>query len=367
MSEQRATDPIRQAPPGLPPMLGTSPRSRSGAVFRALLARGWAWLAGPWGIALPVLLLALGFLWKAWATQAPSPDDPAYGIWAARARLRFGPLFDPLGRLGLWSLGETPGWRLLWAALGWSLLAHAIEAGRARRPLAALGFALMLSALGVGALGRYFPPPRSVFLAPGEGRTVEGFWLAMAEGTLSLWRQGDLIGQAAFRTGLPLGLGPYGILAVRSHLVWELQAMGPSGPLSVRAALDAPPAPRLLLHPSPEGESFAAIPEAHWILRLKDGRALTVFEEGTGAVVHQEELPALADSRAIERSLPGGYGLRFTARPVYRLTLFPLPTFLQRALSLALALMGLLVGAWARLRAAVGRRMEQGAASDDGA
>ncbi len=323
--------------------------------FPALLARGWAWLAGLWGIALPVLLLALGFLWKAWATQAPSPDDPAYGIWAARARLRFGPLFDPLDRLGLWSLGETPGWRLLWAALGWGLLAHAIEAGRARRPMAALGFALMLAALGIGALGRYLPPPRSILLAPGEGRTVEGFWLAVEENTLSLWRQGDLIGRAAFRTGFPLGLGPYGVIAERSHSVLELQAAGPSGPLGVRVALDAPLAPRLLLHPSPEGESFAAIPEAHWILRLEDGRALTVFEEGTGTVVHQEELPALADGQAIERSLPGRYVLRFTARPVYRLTLFPLPTFLQRALSLGMALMGLSVGAWAGLRAVVGR------------
>ncbi len=367
MSEQRATDPIRQGPPGLLPMSGPFPRSRSRAAFRAFLARGWAWLAGPWGIALPVSLLALGFLWMAWATQAPLPDDPAYGIWAARARWHFGPLFDPLDRLGLWSLGETPGWRLLWAALGWGLLAHAIEAGRARRPMAALGFALMLSALGLGALGRYLPPPRSVLLAPGEGRTVEGFWLAMEEGTLSLWRQGDLIGRAAFRTRLPLGLGPYGIIAERSHSVWELQAMGPSGPLSVRAALDAPPAPRLLLHLSPEGESFAAIPEAHWILQVRGGRALTVFEEGTGAVVHQEELPTLADGQAIERSLPGGYGLRFTARPVYRLTLFPLPTFLQRALSLGMALIGLSIGAWAGLHAAAERRMGREASSDNGA
>ncbi|MFN3928664.1 MAG: hypothetical protein ACK4OK_03410 [Thermoflexus sp.] len=284
----------------------------------------------------------------------------------ARTRLRFGFLFDPLDRLGLWSLNTTPGWRLLWAALGWSFLVHAIEAGRAQRVMAALSFASLFSAILVGSLGRYLPPPRSLVLAPGEGRSVEGFWLALEENSLSLWRQGDLIGRTVFRANLPFLLGPYGGIARRSHSVLELEATGPSGSLSLQAALDAPPASRLLLHPSPEGEAFAAIPEAHWILRVKDGRFITLFEEGTGAVIWQEELTLTADGQTVERALPGGYALRFTARPVYRLTLFTLPAFLQRALSMGMALIGVSLMGGAQLRQ-TGRWMRRALRVGDGA
>lgn len=307
-------------------------------------------LASPWGIAIPGLLLGLGFLWMILASQAPSLGDPAYWSWVARARLRFGFLFDPLDRLGLWSLNATPGWRLLWAALSWSFLVHAIEAGRARQAMAALSFALLFFAILGGSLGRYLPPPRSLVLAPGEGRSVEGFWLALEENSLSLWRQGDLIGRTVFRSNLPFLLGPYGGIARRSHSVLELEATGPSGPLALQAALDAPPASRLLLHPSPEGEAFAAIPEARWILRVKDGRFVTLFEEGTGTVIWQEELTLTADGQTIERALPGGYTLRFTARPVYRLILFVLPAFFQRALSLGMALIGVSLMGGVQLR-----------------
>lgn len=307
------------------------------------------------GMAIPALALGLGVLWMRIAPQAPSPDDPAYGLWAAHARLRFGPLFDPLDRLGLWSLAGTPGWRLLWAALGWSFLAHALEAARARRPLMALSFALLVLAIGVGGLGRYLPPPRSPALALGEGERVDDFRMILEENGLSLWRQGDLIGRTAFRAGFPFLIGPYGGIAWRSHPMLELEAAGPSGPLPLRAALDAPLTPRLLLHPSLEGEAFAAIPDARWILRVQEGRWLTVFEEGTGAVVWQEELPRLADGQTIEQALPGGYVLRLTARPVYRFLLFPLPAFLQRLLSIGTALLGLGIGGAAWLRAAMAR------------
>ncbi len=312
-------------------------------------------LASWQGIAIPALLLGLGFLWMSLVPQAPSPDDPVYGLWVARARLRFGPLFDPLDRLGLWSLAGTPGWRLLWAALGWSFLVHALEAARARRLLTALSFALLVLAIGVGGLGRYLPPPSSLTLAPGEGGRVGDFRLAMEENGLSLWRQGDLIGRTTFHEGLPFLLGPYGGIARRQHAVLELEATGPSGPLSLRAALDAPLTPRLLLYPSLEGEAFAAIPEARWILRIQEGRRLTVFEEGTGTVVWQEELPQLADGQTMERSLPGGYVLRLTPRLVYRFTLFPTPVFLQRLLSVGMAILGLGIGGVAGLRAAMAR------------
>ncbi|HXF70147.1 MAG TPA: hypothetical protein VNK89_10105 [Thermoflexus sp.] len=323
-------------------------------------------LASPWGIAIPGLLLGLEVLWMILASQAPSPGDPTYWSWVARARLRFGPLFDPLDRLGLWSLSTTPGWRLLWAALGWSFLVHALEAGRARRTMAVLSFALLFSAVLVGSLGRYLPPPRSFVLAPGEGRSVEGFWLAMEENSLSIWRQGDLIGRTVFRANLPFLLGPYGGIVRRSHSVLELEARGPSGPLSLQAALDAPPTSRLLLHPSPEGEAFAAIPEAHWILRVKDGRFVTLFEEGTGTVVWQEEWTRMADGQTVERALPGGYTLRFTARPVYRLTLFALPAFFQRALSLGMVLIGVSLMGGMQLRRAT-RWMRGALRSENGA
>ncbi|MCS7351160.1 MAG: hypothetical protein RMM10_06515 [Anaerolineae bacterium] len=313
-------------------------------------------MASRWGIALPSLLLALGLLWMIGASQAPPSGDPAYWIWAARARLRFGPLFDPLDRLGLWSLAETPGWRLLWAGLAWSFLAHAIEAGRARQRMRALGFALLVSAIGAGGLGRYLPPPHSLLLAPGEGQSVDGFRLALEENGLSLWRQGDLIGRTGFHPYLPFFLGPYGGIVRRSHSVLEVEARGPSGPLTLRAALDAPPVSRMLLHPSPEGEAFAAIPEARWILRIQEERWLTIFEEGTGAVIWQEELPRLADGQALERTLPGGYTLRLTARPVYRFILFLLPVFLQRALMGGMAILGLGIIGAAQLRAAAARR-----------
>lgn len=335
------------------------PRFHEGGAWRTFLARGWTWFAGVWGIAIPLTLLLLGALWIAWASQAPPPDDPTYGLWVARARLRFGPLFDPLDRLGLWSLSETPGWRLLWAALGWGLLVHALEAARARRSLGALSAALLLAALLVGALGRYLPPPHATVLAPGEAERLEGFQLSLEEDHLSLWRQGDLIGRTAFREFLPFSLGPYAGFAGRSHFVWELEAAGPAGPLTLRASWDAPPVSRLLLHPSPEGEAFAAIPDARWILRLQNGRALTVFEEGTGAVIRQEELPAPAAGQSIERQLPGDVRLRFTARPVYRVRLFPLPVFLQRALGLGLAALGLALGGVAFLREALSKRRER--------
>jgi len=312
-------------------------------------------LASRWGIGIPALLLSLGLLWMTVAPQAPSPHDPAYGLWVARARLRFGPLFDPLERLGLWSLTETPGWRLLWAALGWSFLVHALAAARARRSLMACSFALLVLAIGVGGLGRYLPPPLSLTLAPGEGQRVGDFRLVLEENGLSLWRQGDLIGRTMFRWGFPFLLGPYGGIAGRSRSVLEVEAAGPSGPLPLRAALDAPLAPRVLLYPSLEGEAFAAIPEARRILRVQEGRWLTVFEEGTGAVVWQEELPRLADGETIERALPGGYVLRFTARPVYRFLLFPMPAFLQRLLSVGMAFLGLGIGGAAQLRAAMSR------------
>jgi len=307
-------------------------------------------LASRWGIVIPGLLLGLGVLWMTVASQAPSRGDPAYWSWVARARLRFGLLFDPLDRLGMWSLAETPGWRLLWALLAWSLFVRAVEAGRARRPLMALGCALLVFAIGVGGLGRYLPPPRSFTLALGEGQRVDDFRFALEENGLSLWRQGDLIGRATFHANLPFLLGPYGGIVRRSHSVLEAEAAGPSGPLTLRVALDAPPASRVLLHPSPEGEAFAAIPEARWILRIREGRWLTIFEEGTGTVVWQEELPRLADGQTIERALPAGYTLRLTARPVYRFILFPLPVFLQRVLTAAMAILGLGIGGVAQLR-----------------
>lgn len=307
-------------------------------------------LASRWGIVIPGLLLSLGMLWIAIASQRPSSSDPGYWVWVARARIRFGPLFDPLDRLGLWSLAETPGWRLLWAVLAWSFLVHAIEAGRSRRPLIAASYALLVAAIGVGALGRYLPPPRSFMLARGEGLQVDSFRLAMEEDGLSLWHQGDLIGRTSFHAHFPFLLGPYGGIAQRSHSVLEAEAIGPSGPLMLRLGLDAPPASQVLLHPYPEGDAFAMIPEARWILRVQGGRWLTVFEEGTGAVIWQEELPRLADGQMIERVLPAGYVLRLTARPVYRVTLFPLSAFLQRVLTVAVAILGLGIGGVARLR-----------------
>ncbi len=293
------------------------------------------------------------------ASQAPSPGDPDYWIWAARARLRFGPLFDPLDHLGLWSLVETPGWRLLWAVLAWSFLVHAIEAGRSRRTLIALSYALLVFSIGAGGLGRYLPPPRAFTLAPGEGQRIDDFRFALEENGLSLWRQGDLIGRAAFHSYFPFLLGPYGGIVRRSHSVLEAEARGPSGPLTLRVALDAPAASRVLLHPSSEGEAFAAIPEAHWILQIQEERWLMIFEEGTGAVIWQEELPRLADGQAIEWALPGGYSLRLTARPVYQFILFPLPVFLQRALTLGMAILGLGIGGAAQLRAVVARSSKE--------
>ncbi|MCS7251807.1 MAG: hypothetical protein RMK32_05320 [Anaerolineae bacterium] len=291
------------------------------------------------------------------ASQAPPSSDPAYWIWVARARLRFGPLFDPLDRLGLWSLAETPGWRLLWVSLAWSLLAHAIEMGRAQQRMRALGFALLVSAIAAGGLGRYMPSPHSFLLAPGEGQSVDGFRLALEEDDLSLWRQGDLIGRTRFQPYLPFFLGPYGGIVRRSHSVLEVEARGPSGLLTLRAALDAPSVSRMLLHPSPEGEAFAAIPEAHWILRIQEGRRLTIFEEGTGAVIWQEELPPLANGQTLERSLSGGYAIRLTERSVYRFILFPLPVFLQRVLVVGMAILGLGILGTAHIRNVVARRL----------
>ncbi len=308
---------------------------------------------------VPALLLGLGVLWMFLTPQAPSPEDPTYGIWVASARLRFGPLFDPLNHLGLWSLPETPGWRLLWAALAWSFLVHAFEAGRARRFGMALSFALLVFAIGIGGLGRYLPPPHVLTLASGERRPVGDFQLVLEENHLSFWRQGDLRGRTTFRPYLPFLIGPYGGIAWRSHSVLEAEATSPSGPLTLRVTLDTPPASRVLLHPSPEGEAFVAIPEAHWILRVRDGQQLVIFEEGTGAIIEQEQLPRLRDNQTIERALPGGQILRLTARPVYRFLLFPLPIFLQRLLTVGTAILGLGIGGAALLHSRITRSSRQ--------
>jgi hypothetical protein len=321
-----------------------------------LLRRAWGWLSSPWGIGIPAALLALGLLWMLLASQAPEPRDPAYGLWVARARLRFGALFDPLERLGLWALRETPGWRLAWAALGLSLLVHALEAAAARRRWAALSAAALLGAILVGIAGEALPPPLSVSLAPGEGRSVGAFWLTLEEGRIVLWEQGNPVGGLTFAPNRPLRLGPYIALAWREGAVLELRAAGPEGPLTLRAALDAPPVSSLLLHPSPEGEAFAALPQAGWILRLSLPRTLTVFREGTGEVVWQEALPALRDGETLERALPGGYALALTARPVYRIVLLSPLVFAQWVLSGAMALIGLLAGALQILPAAFARR-----------
>ena len=298
-------------------------------------------------------LWALGGLWMALIPQAPPPDDPAYWMWWAQARWRFGPLFDPLSRWGLWTLSQTPGWRLLGAWLGLGLVVRAAEAGAARRWRAALGWGILLGALVLAGLERYLPPPQGVRLAWGEGRSVGDLWLVLDESGLSLWRQGDPLARSGFRPGWPLRLGPYIAVAGRRGQVLELQGEGPSGPLHWRSALDAAPVPALLLHPSPEGEAFAAVAEAGWIVRLIYPDRLTIFAEGTGAVVAAQTLPSMADGQEVTLSLPEGYALRLIARPVYRVLLMSPPTFAARVLAWAgvpLGLAGLLFEAARRAR-----------------
>ncbi len=310
-----------------------------------LLRRAWGWLGSPWGIGIPAVLLALGLLWMFLASQAPEPRDPAYGLWVARARLRFGTMFDPLERLGLWALRETPGWRLAWVVLGLSLLVHALEAVTAQRRWAALCAAALLGAILLGIAGQALPPPVSISMTPGEGRPAGAFWLTLEEGQIALWEQGNPVGGTTFAPNRPLRVGPYIALAWREGAVLGLRAAGPEGPLTLRAALDAPSVPSLLLRPSPEGEAFAALPQAGWILQLSLPRTLTVFREGTGEVVWQEALPFLRDGETLERALPGGYVLALTAYPVYQIVLFPPLALVQWALSGAMVLIGLLAGA----------------------
>ncbi|MER3467954.1 MAG: hypothetical protein C4312_05265, partial [Thermoflexus sp.] len=61
--------------------------------------------------------------------------------------------------------------------------------------------------------------------------------------------------------------------------------------------------------------------EAGWIVRLIYPDRLTIFAEGTGAVVAAQTLPSMADGQEVTLSLPEGYALRLIARPVYRVLL----------------------------------------------
>jgi hypothetical protein len=273
------------------------------------------------------LAIALGLA----LPQAPwsrAGDSAGFGRWLADLQMRHGPWVHWPARLGLLSLYSTPGFRLVWAALGFVALvatADSLLEWRAQRasqafPWSALAHAGLILLLAGGLVEEQWGWEQERLLVDGgrpvaAGPVTDALFLervasgsAEAEGVTVRWLQGSSQGQLSLQAGQPFFLGPRTLhlqhvgMAVSLRLVDAADRVIPLDDPSLGGQLQ----PEVTLHFQQANESrYVSVPARDWVIRVAHQPAAASSSPFTLWIYRGLEATPL-----LQASLAGGSELR---------------------------------------------------------
>ncbi len=316
--------------------------------------RAWHALSGDRWLAAVLLALAALLLTAALLPQTPQNDPVAYSRWLSETQQRFGSLTSPLITLGLFSVTQSIGFRLLAALLALSAALRLIESVERWRTLRRLperpttptfdrvaeidraavqaqlrGFVfrsddeliiaerhqrrsivaavatyagivvvllgLVLAAVADTRTDNIVVEPGVVTPLPGTSYTLRLDALTNGQATVAVLNEGQPVAQGELADRQPVQAGGVSIYLRDSGPALIVTATRNGQALGLQSTVDSPPQPEKFLSFTPDrGEVFVAAPDAGIVLQLAwltdDRYTAQALQMATGKMLTSREI-----------------------------------------------------------------------------